>query len=108
MGEGTHTSSEPTEAVTHLSDLRLPEVSQLNGMAEDGAGRLLQEIMDAVAAGKSDNDHRPLEMVIDSWYRSLLFWQHDPKKYDDIMTKARRSHPRGELSEDELRARLGS
>ena len=97
---------EPAQVVTELSKVRIP-TPELNGISHDGAGRLLQEVIDAVEQGKPQNDLLPLQYVIESWHRCLLLMQHDPKAYEETTAKARRSHPTRGLSDAEVQTLLG-
>ena len=104
--EGKNVTSVSSEKVTELSQVELPKTA-LNGVAHDGAGKLLQEVMDAVRQGGPQNDHLPLQQVIGDWHANLLMRQSNPQRYEELVDRARRSHPNSGLTDEEEKPRLG-
>jgi hypothetical protein len=105
-------SAMSAEAITQLSELELPAPPELfeavqSGVSRERADDLLRDILDAIAQGQPENDLRPLQEVLESWYLAIQLSKRDPDQYREFISLARRSRPRQGLDDAELRGRLG-
>jgi len=93
--------------VLEPANLDLPLPAQLEAvrpaLSENGAKLFLEQLLDAIAQAKETNDLRPVQEVIEAWYRSLLFVQ--APGHEEAMNAAP-DEGKG-LTHDEVKARLG-
>lgn len=99
-------------AVRAPSDLELPLPAQLDAvwpaLTPDGAQSLARELLAAVREAKEKDDLRPVQEVIEAWYRSLLFIQKHGS--EGALLKEVEKEEEGDadlLSLEQVRAELG-
>lgn len=95
------------EVIRHPEDLHLPPeaVEVFRHLSKEGSAIFSQEIVQAVIDSQRKGNLRPLEELIEAWYRTLLLRQ-DPS-YAKNKTSARRSRPRKGQTIEQIRERLG-
>jgi hypothetical protein len=98
--------------IRHPEDIDLPADEQkidevFSGLNSDGARAFVNEIIEAVQQAHDLGDLRPVQNVIEAWYRSLLF-ARDPD-FPSALEAARDAEPGHAriYSAEELREALG-
>lgn len=95
-----------TTALVAPSQLRLPMPEQMNAvlphLSPEGTSAFLHEVLTALQAAQANNDLRPVQEVVEAWFRTLLLRQHP--EHPEAIHRSTSGEPL--LSADELRAEL--
>lgn len=100
-------SGSPAEKLRRPEDLSVPTHDKVNEMIEsftpEGMKEFVREIWIALALAKENGDLRHVNLVIDAWYRTLLF--HD-SGYEARWDAAQEGPQGAALDADEIREHL--
>lgn len=95
-----------TTALVAPSQLRLPMPEQMNAvlphLSPDGTSAFLSEVLAALQEAQTNNDLRPVQEVVEAWYRTLLLRQHP--EHAEAIHRPTVGEPT--LTIDQLRAEL--
>jgi hypothetical protein len=79
----------------------------LKGLSDEDRITFTQEVLGAMASVKSEDDFRPVVVVVERWYRSALLRQHPgwPHALEqaDAIRNGKRPRDVQELNEEQLR-----
>jgi len=91
------------EIFSRLSNKDLAE-EIARSLTEEGIHNFLTEIVGALARARNEGDLRPVNLVIEAWYRTLLFVQ-TPGFIQDVQSSPEKVEGLVEYGVDELRER---
>jgi hypothetical protein len=109
---GSSAAESSAEKITHPSQLELPaRLDWVNkvfaNLDESGRARFIGEFMRALYDARRTDNLRPLQDVVEAWYRTLV--ARGSTNYEAGIAWAQKQKPRSDegLDVEELRTRLG-
>lgn len=106
-------SSSAAEKITHPSQLELPaHLERVNkvfaSLDEHGRARFIGEFMKALYEARSTDNLRPLQDVVEAWYRTLVALGSEDYEAGIAWAREHTPSPDEAVDLEELRARLGT
>lgn len=82
--------------------------SVLRGLDEEAKSRMLDQLLDAIATAREKEDLKPINDVIEAWYRSTLFFTEGGEELAEELREGFRQIVGGEpgATLDDVRERL--
>jgi hypothetical protein len=110
---GSSAAESSAEKITHPSQLELPaRLDRVNkvfaSLDARGRARFIGEFMQALYDARSTDNLRPLQDVVEAWYRTLVARGSPDYEAGIAWARGHKPSPDEALNVEELRARLGT